>query len=169
MESVFAQPLSSVKTEELTQRKSDLSDQKRESQSILKYIQEIVEAGEREETVKMIQGRYDELLTSQATYITLVHAEFNSREIEKQKSFKKSLLNIKISKFKGYESESDVYTFQDEFEKLHLRDTPTDLLPDLLKNNYLSNPARLLVSDVHEIKMLPGKNKLLLVRLNHGS
>ena len=91
------------------------------------------------------------MLTEQAKYIDLVHLEFDAREIEKQKSFKKSSLNINIAKFKGYDSECDVYTFQDEFEKLHLQDTPQHLLPDMLKNNYLVPPAKLLVSDVYDI------------------
>ena len=41
--------------------------------------------------------------------------------------------------------------FQTNFEKLHLKDTPSDLLPDLLKNNFLENPALLLVKDVYDI------------------
>ena len=61
--------------------------------------------------------------------------------------------------FKGYESSSDVYTFQDEFEKLHLRDTPSDSLADLLKNNYLEGPAKVLVRDVTDVDEIWSKLK----------
>ncbi len=151
LETVFESSLSGKTVEEVTRSKSELEGRKKETQGVLKSIQEIVGAGESETTINAIQQRYEKLLSSQSTYANLVHEKFNAREIDKQKLFKKSLLNIELGKFKGYESERDVYTFQDDFEKLHLRDTPTNLLPDLLKNTYLANPARLLVSDVHEI------------------
>ena len=149
METVFVQTITG--DDEVIRRKNELADRQKESQGILKSIQEIIVAGESEATITSLRERYEKLLESQEAYINLVHHEFKAREIEKQKTFKKSLLSIKIPKFKGYDSECDVYTFQDEFEKLHLRDTPKDHLPDLLKNNYLLNPAKLLVTDVHEI------------------
>ena len=151
LETVFGESLSGKTVEEVTRSKSELAGQKKETHDVLKSIQEIVGAGESDTVIDAIQRRYEKLLSLQTSYADLVHEEFNAREIDKQKLFKKSLLNIELGKFKGYESECDVYTFQDDFEKLHLRDTPTNLLPDLLKNTYLANPARLLVSDVHEI------------------
>ena len=152
LEKIFGTSLSDEKEEEVTRRKNDLPERRKETERILKSIQDIVGAGEEVETVKAIQARYTDLLTALESYTELVHTEFSSREVEKQKTFKKSLLNIHIPKFKGYESKYDVYTFQDQFEKLHLRDTPKNHLPDLLKNNYLEDPARMLVSDVYEIE-----------------
>ncbi|MEM7375655.1 MAG: hypothetical protein AAF587_44090, partial [Bacteroidota bacterium] len=55
-------------------------------------------------------------------------------------------------KFKGYESSFDIYTFQRDFEKLHIKSTPSSLLPDLLKNNYLEGPALTLVKGVDDIQ-----------------
>ena len=72
----------------------------------------------------------------------------NSSELDKQKQFKESNLNIKLAKFRGYASSTDIYTFQKDFEKLYLHRTPKSLLPDLLKNNYLDEPALSLVKPV---------------------
>ena len=54
-----------------------------------------------------------------------------NREISKQISFQISYLNIKLLIFKGHCSELEVFSFQAEFEKLHLKDTPTQMLPAL--------------------------------------
>ena len=45
----------------------------------------------------------------------------------------------------------DIYTFQSEFEKLYLRTTPKKMLPDLLKYNYLAEPALSLVKSLDNI------------------
>ena len=60
-------------------------------------------------------------------------------------------MNIKLDKFSGYSSETDIYTFQSTFNKIHLQTTPTKLLPDLLKNNFLQGPAHLLVKNIPDI------------------
>ena len=91
------------------------------------------------------------MLASRDAYVTALTTEEKSREIEKHKKFNQSSLGIKLSKFKGYNSNLDIYTFQDKFEKLALKDTPIDLLPDLLKNTYLEDPALSLVKNVTDI------------------
>ena len=60
--------------------------------------------------------------------------------IDKHQLFKEKILNIKLAKFSGFNSSRDYYTFKDEFEKLHLRTTPKNMLPKLLRNNYLEDP-----------------------------
>ena len=77
--------------------------------------------------------------------------EVAKREILKKEHFKSSKLNIKLSKFCGYGSATDIYTFQSEFEKIYLQSTPRDLLPDLLKNNLLADPALSLVKSVDKM------------------
>ena len=79
------------------------------------------------------------------------------RELEKQKSFSASLINIQLEKFKGFASELDVYSFKAEFEKLHLKNTPTNKLADLLKHNYLANPALGLVKSIDDINDIWGR------------
>ena len=74
--------------------------------------------------------------------------------MSKQKTFQISSLNIKLSKFSGYDSNIDVYTFQREFEKLHLKNTPKNMLSDLLKYNYLKEPALSLVKSLESIDQI---------------
>ena len=93
----------------------------------------------------------NKLSVSRDTYVTAIANEEKSREIVKQKKFNQTSLGIKLGKFKGYNSSLDIYTFQDQFEKVHLKDTPTALLPDLLKNNFLEGAALALVKNVTEI------------------
>ena len=169
LENKFCESLSEESNDESMRRKNDLPQHTKDVQMVSKIIQDIVSAGETEAEVQRYRQRYEKLLSSKTAYVDSVHKEFDRREIEKGKSFKKSSLGIKLKPFKGYESVSDIYTFQDEFEKLHLRDTPSDSLPDLLKNNYLENPAKLLVKDVTDmdeiwlkLKSSYGDQKLLL-------
>ena len=171
LEAKFTKELKDKSNEEISRLKNDLSQLPKDLQSVAKTIKDIVEAGETEEGIKVYNDKYTKLISSKTKYEILVHSAFESREIEKQKTFKKSLLSIKLPKFKGYESTLDIYTFQDKFEKLHLRDTPTESLADLLKNNYLESSAQLLVKDVSDIadiwkrlKEAYGDHQMLLMK-----
>ena len=77
--------------------------------------------------------------------------EISERKIDKHQLSKEKLLNIKLGKFSGINSSRDYYTFKDEFEKLHLRTTPETMLPELLTNNYLEDPALSLVKNIRNI------------------
>ena len=119
--------------------------------------------------------RYEVLLELKAVYVKKINEEMKTREVDKKKIFNNSILNIKLSKFKGYESDCDIYTFKSQFEKLYLKSTPVDVLPDLLKNNYLDNPAAQLVKNVNNIDEIwrrltdaYGDQKTMLTKkLNH--
>ena len=87
-------------------------------------------------------------------YEDLLKKQYDERELSKQNAFKALTLNTKLSKFQGYQSELDVYSFQREFEKLRLRSYPKKLLGDLLKNNYLAEPAIYLVKSVDDIDVI---------------
>ena len=63
----------------------------------------------------------------------------------------------------------DIYTFQNEFEKLISPNIQKKLLPDYLKNNYLEGQALLLVKEIVEIEKIwdklnesSGSTKILL-------
>ena len=66
--------------------------------------------------------------------------EISDRETENHQLFKEKILNIKLAKFSGLNSSRDYYT-QDEFAKLLLGTTRKTMLPQLLRNNYLQDPA----------------------------
>ena len=114
---------------------------------------------------------YNLLLTLKDKFIKDVENEIESRELTKGDLIKEAKLNITLSKFSGYDSELDIYTFQSEFEKLHGRTTTKRMLPDLFINNYLSEPALSLVKNVDPIadiwdrlKATYGDTKILLSR-----
>ena len=93
------------------------------------------------------------------------------RDIHKQRSFDESKLNICLEKFSGYDSSTDIFTFQSTFNKLYLQSTPKRMLPDLLKNNLLKGSALTLVKSLNNIdqiwkslKSAYGDTKLLLAK-----
>ena len=77
--------------------------------------------------------------------------EVQLREASKEKVFNMSTLNIKLPKFKWYNSELDIFSFEDEFENLYSRDVPKKRLPDLLKKNHLDTTPLSLVKDLDGI------------------
>ena len=83
-----------------------------------------------------------------------------SRELHKLEICKASCLNIKLPKIKGYVSAADIFTFQSTFEKLYEKRTPRTMLPDLLINNYLEDPALPLVKSVKDISEIWNRLKL---------
>ena len=152
----------------VTKRKSDIAEQVKLLQSLEDKIKEMLESGADQGSMKPIEKRYEKLMEEKNKYVIRVDKEVKDREIEERKVFNKSKLNIKLSKFKGYKG-IDIYSFKSDFDKLYLKTTPTDMLPDLLKNNHLENPALLLVKDVTDIediwtrlKSAYGDTKILL-------
>ena len=72
----------------------------------------------RVEIVKEINLSYEKLIAQKDNYENFINREIETRELSKEKKFKTSFLNIKLQKFKDYSSELDIYSFQNEFEKL---------------------------------------------------
>ena len=105
----------------------------------------------RETVSKEYDSNEKEIKTSFETYKKNILDEIRERNIGKERSSKSSY-EIKIEKFKGYESKSDIYTFQSEFEKCHLKNVKKELLPDYLKNNYLEGAALSLVKSIDNVE-----------------
>ena len=82
-------------------------------------------------------------------FVSQINQEFLKRELDKDQSVKH--LNIKLEKFCGYDSPVDFYTFRTRFEKIYLISTPSHHLPDLLKNNFLGEPALSIVKSLDDI------------------
>ena len=140
---------------DIEQRKKDLPERSKEVQSLLSSIKELMDCspgvpgGSR--SVSDLELNYAKVCSVRDKYEKELNEQFKERQIEQKKAFNKSKLNVKIPQFKGYDSEDDVYTFQSKFEKVHLNDTPRHLLPDVLKNNFLENPALAVVKDLDDI------------------
>ena len=140
--------------EEIRRRKSELADKDKQLQALSSMMKEVFESSNERlnPSVDKLRARYEILLNLKSVYTKRVNDEMKEREVDKKKTFNTSLLNIKLSKFKGYDSDYDIYTFKSEFEKLYLESTPTSVLPDLLKNNFLEGQSLTLVKNVEDIK-----------------
>ncbi len=95
--------------------------------------------------------RYEQLQVKLIKYQEKIQEEIKSRELDKEKGFKTSSLEIKLPKFKGYDSELDIYTFKDKYEKLHGARTPKRMMAEHIKNAYLEGPASEFVKRIDNI------------------
>ncbi len=153
----YAKTRVDVSDEELFRRNKELSENSSRMESLAKKHQQFLDTipetyPNRGHIIHVTNVSYDEVVERKAVYEKFVKDEMTQRELLKQAVFKTSSLNITLSKFKGYESDLDVFTFQSEFEKLYAKETPTNRLADLLKNKYLENPALALVKRLEDIK-----------------
>ncbi len=137
--------------DELQIKKSQVDHFPKRLETIWSKISEMMKMNLDEHVVQNIQEQYSELVQLKNEYVESIQFEFSQREIKKKESFKRSNLSIKLDKFSGYDSPNDIYTFQSDFEKIHLKDVPTDSLPAMLKSKYLADPALSLVKSVENI------------------
>ena len=144
---------------EISKRKNEIADLRKRMDNISSNVKDILSDLNDEPQVVQINKRYDKLYSEFHSYCTKIISEFDVRDIEKEKLFKESHLNIKLSKFKGHDS-VDIYSFQRDFERLHLRETPAHPLPDLLKNNFLDDPVLSLVKNLDDINEIWNRVKL---------
>ena len=93
-----------------------------------------------------------ELRNMYELYKNSIRSEVAGRNLGKDKLVKTENLEINLSKFGGYNSSSDIYTFQSEFEKLYSSSMQKKLLPDYLKNNYLEGQALTLVRNLEDLE-----------------
>ena len=151
LENAFSKELTSMSDDEIMKKKRELNEQNKVLQTVPKTIEILIDSRDAESTINEIRRRYDNLIMLKTTYSQKLEDEVSHREIEKHKEFNMSSINIKLGKFKGYESCLDIYTFKDEFDKLYLRSTPKSLLPEILKNNLLEGSALALVKNVKDV------------------
>ncbi|MEM7375622.1 MAG: hypothetical protein AAF587_43925 [Bacteroidota bacterium] len=175
MESIYTSNLNDFSNEQLLLLKSQLPDHDKTFRSIAANYHELLKSSSSNEKLSSlisdIGERYMKLNRTRGDFLDSLNDLFASREIDKFKSFKEANLNINLKKFTGYESTTDVYTFRSNFEKLHSRNTPKKLLPDLLINNYLGDPALSLVKGLTDINVIwdrliqaYGNSKILISR-----
>ena len=139
--------------EEIRRRKSELVEKDKQLETLSSTMKEVFQSSNEKlfPSVDKLCTRYEILLNLKTVYAKRVNDEMKEREVDKKKAFNTSILNIKLQKFKGYDSDFDIYTFKSEFEKLYLESTPTTVLPDLLKNNFLDGKPLVLVKNVDNI------------------
>ena len=103
----------------IQQRIDNLSDKYKDLLGVIPDIYPHKEA-----KLNELSLQYQHLVESNAEFQIKLKHETKFRELNKEKTFEASKLKIQLPKFKGYDSSLDVYTFQQKFEKLHLKGTP---------------------------------------------
>ena len=144
--------------DKLIKLRSDLPSLSRKFEKIAENYTSILKSpifnAEHTPAINDIGKKFEKLSGYKKKYVKMLHDEISSREVDKDRQFNKSNLNIKLDKFTGYDSKIDYYTFRSSFEKMHLQSTPKRLLPDLLKNNFLADPALTLVKSLNDIDLI---------------
>ena len=145
-----------IEDEHLLQMKNEIKETNNKMDRLLLRIIDLLPLTqawdlEQEEAIRKLTADYQHLITQKNKYCTFIKEECGRRELSKEESFKTSNLNIILQKFRGYESSADIYTFRSEFEKVYSRSTPRRILPDVLKNNFLEDPALSLVKSLDNI------------------
>ena len=144
-----------MNVKELSRKRKDLSsiDQRVENLGT-KFTEALAYSStsrEDELRKKLFQQEYADVLTRKMNYTKKINEECDKKELDKEEKFKESTLSIKLQKFKGYGSSTDIYTFQRDFEKIYSRTYPKRTQPDLLKNNFLGEAALSLVKSLDDI------------------
>ena len=106
-----------VSDEEVARRKKDQSNQIRlfeELSKIKDVLESLSQYPGKEREVERIMKRFEELTELKADYLENLKNEIEEREIEKQSTFKESLLYIKLFKFSSFNYSHDIYTFKDK-------------------------------------------------------
>ena len=92
-------------------------------------------------------------LEARNNYAKKLHSLMTERDISAEKLRNAATTSsVELSKFKGYDSKLDVYSFRTEFEKLIQPSIQKHLWVDTLKNNYLSGPAFTLVERTEKME-----------------
>ena len=155
LQQIYEVPLKKETDKDIKRRRDELSIHNKEARKIGEKMEGMMSNITNDDVlmheIDLLKSRYEEFLKSKNLYLKNVKIETDQREIDMNEAFQISSLNIKLSKFKDYDSPLDVYTFQSNFEKIYLKSTPTNLLSDLLKNNFLEGPALTLVKSIDDI------------------
>ena len=91
-------------------------------------------------------------LKSRNSYAMKLYELMSKRDISEEKLKKSSSIDIELSKFKGYDSKLDIYSFKSQFEKLVQNKLQKAYWLDTLKKNYLTGPALVLVDKIEDIE-----------------
>ena len=140
-----------ISNEDLKLRKKQLHIRITEISNLSEKLKELIELKVDTALYDQLKSDYENLFQLRIDNEKSINDELKFRELDKLDSFKKSQLNIKLPTFTGYDTSTDIYTFNSEFDKLYSDTVPTSLQPDLLKNNHLGKHALALVKNVDNI------------------
>ena len=100
---------------------------------------------------KSVTDMRDECTKLLETFLKNVGDAISSRDISEKKLKNAAGLKIELTKFKGYNSEMDIYTFRSEVKKHIEPNVQRCQWADYVKKNYLTGPAYNLVAKTEEI------------------
>ena len=103
--------------------------------------------GSRDKVTKLREGSCDKM----KLFLKDLDKIISARDISEKKLKNSATLKIELKKFKGYDSDVDIYTFKSEFKKLIEPVVQKTFWADYLKKNYLSGAALNLVHKIEEI------------------
>ena len=152
----FVKDNDSATDEDIESRKGQLAENTREADNLSNKFQKVLEIlpesyPNRVTVVAEMTRNYDTVMKNKDIYKRTLEEEIKSRELEKEKTFSSSAINVQLKPFEGFVSELDIYSFRSEFEKLYKK-MPTSKLPDILKHNHLKNPALAMVKSLDKIE-----------------
>ena len=171
LQEIFKVDISNINDDEIKSRKDDMSKNLQQLNILSKKMQNLLECANSviEDQIEYIVGSYNHIKKLKDVYQQTIKDGVAKQEILKLKLFSESKLKINISKFSGYDSRLDVYTFQSEFIKIYKQTTPKRMMSDVLKNNQLEGAALSLAQSVdnydeiwQRLKSAYGDPKLLL-------
>ena len=153
LQDIFKVDVSNINDDEIKSRKDDMPKHLQQLDNLSKKMQNLLECSNSmiEDQVEDIVGSYNHIKKLKDVYQQTIKDEVIKQEISKLESFNESKLKINLTKFSGYDSKLDVYTFQSEFIKIYKWTTPKRMMSDVLKNNHLEGSALSLVRIVDNI------------------
>ena len=158
IEQIFQKDIETADIEVLLRLRSESATYVRKYEKIADNYKEVLKSPindeDRMHDITTIGDRFERLSGLKQSFINSLNKEIENQEVDKLQRFTRTQLNIKLKRFNGYNSQIDFFTFKSNFEKVHLLSTPKKLLPDLLKNNFLKEPASTLVKHLEDIDMM---------------
>ena len=158
LEQIFQKDIETADIEVLLRLRSESATYVRKYEKIADNYKEVLKSPindeDRMHDITTIGDRFERLSGLKQSFINSLNKEIENQEVDKLQRFTRTQLNIKLKRFNGYNSQIDFFTFKSNFEKVHLLSTPKKLLPDLLKNNFLKEPASTLVKHLEDIDMM---------------
>ena len=116
----FNKNISSANDEEIKYIKNNLNKQISKVDNISKNLKELIEnaSEDKEIVIDELSKSYKDFICDKELHTFSIEREVESRELHKLETSKALCLNIKLPKFKGYDSALEIFTFQSTFEKL---------------------------------------------------
>ena len=145
----------------LKKREDSLSSELREIlDKISSLLQYVVPCGDKARLLREnVVTMRDDISLEIQTFTKSLNKIISDRDISEKKLKNSVGLNINIPKFKGYQSEQNIFTFRSEFKKHVEQNFQKCLLADYLKKNLLAGPAYNLVSGMEDIDLIWDKLK----------